>query len=106
MSLQPRAFSCLNGNILPEQVFVRASAIGEGRTRRYGRDDLAADPSGKMPGPSGWRKRAPVCSTGLAVCLATTRASRSNIPLRLSQQNRFHLNRKGSNHRVPCGGFG
>ncbi|XEN29710.1 hypothetical protein M728_000307 [Ensifer sp. WSM1721] len=25
--------------VLPEQVFVRAEAIGEGRTRMYGRDD-------------------------------------------------------------------
>jgi hypothetical protein len=51
--------------VLPEQVFVRAKAIGEGHTP--GTVELIAfDPGGKMPGPSrfakqtseGWLKRA------------------------------------------------
>jgi hypothetical protein len=43
--------------VLPEQVFVGAAAIGEGIPRSMG-ETIAADPGGKMPGPSGWLERA------------------------------------------------
>ena len=73
--------------VLPEQVFVRTKAAGERRTLRYGRDRRRRDRR-KDARPFG------LAETGRLIdrpawpyALATTRAGRSTIRLRLSQQN-------------------
>src|SRR5690606_26777641 len=49
---------CLFGAILPGQIFVSTCGGGRMAVHRRTAETAPTDPGGKMPGPSGWLKRA------------------------------------------------